>query len=149
MVPSGYHALQTYKLFTCTEHLLILADVTYSCQVGLSATLKLHRFRISELAASFEFTMRSTPANFYSNQTCSQGVMSVLGFCIQKWKNLCRALSTATSCNEIFLTPYHEPKRPQPERTLPSIVEDGVEHYDIKEIMDSRLNHGRLQYLVQ
>jgi hypothetical protein len=31
VVPSGCHVLQTYKLFICIEHLLVLADVTYSC----------------------------------------------------------------------------------------------------------------------
>lgn len=59
------------------------------------------------------------------------------------WKNLHPVF------NEIFLMPYHAPSQPQPERPLPSIVEKGIEHYDVKEIMDSQLKHGKLQYLVQ
>ena len=51
--------------------------------------------------------------------------------------------------NEIFLTPHHAPGRTQVDRPLPTIIEQGEEHYEVQEIMDSRLRRGKLQYLVQ
>jgi hypothetical protein len=59
------------------------------------------------------------------------------------WRNLYPVF------NEIFLTPYIASTRSADDRPLPSIIEEGVEHYDVKEIMDSRLRRGKLQYLVQ
>ena len=53
--------------------------------------------------------------------------------------------------NEVYLSPYSPPKYPsqkQPDPPPPIIVE-GFKEYEIEELMDSRLQHGKLQYLIK
>ena len=53
--------------------------------------------------------------------------------------------------NEVLLTPYREPQFQSQKSTavpLPPEIIEGVEEYEVEEIIDSRMHRGRLEYLV-
>ena len=53
--------------------------------------------------------------------------------------------------NEALLSPYQSPMYPQQQLPLPAppIIMEGDEEYEVDEIVDSRMQNAKLQYLVR